>query len=439
MTENTVVVGAGVVGLATAYRLARDGLAVTVVDAAHSGAGASVNNAGWVVPIMSTPVPAPGMLGQAMRWMVRKDSPLYVRPSPRPEHVRFMVGMLRHSNAEDFHRGVEALVSLNERTLALFDDYGRDGVRFEDHRTGHLLVFHTRRTLDAYQADTALMQRIGHTAVPLSGDELRDLEPALGAHVRAGLRCSQERHLDPASLVKGLEQRCRELGVRFLHDSPVTGIHFRGPVATSILAGGEEVPGDLFVLAAGVHTGPLSRLAGFPLPIQPGKGYGFDDASGSVTLRHSVYLGEAKVAVTPLSDRLRFAGTMEFGSWDATIDPYRLRGIVRSAHEYLPGFPATAQPQGWTGLRPMTPDGLPVIGRLPGRDNVLVASGHGMLGVTLAPVTAEVISAEVAGGEQAAGIAPIAHPFAPQRFASRRRRAVAGGRRGRRVLPVLAK
>jgi D-amino-acid dehydrogenase len=236
-----------------------------------------------------------------------------------------------------------------------------------------------------------------------------------------------------------LEQRCRELGVRFLHDSPVTGIRFRGPVATSILAGGEEVPGDLFVLAAGVHTGPLSRLAGFPLPIQPGKGYGFDDASGSVTLRHSVYLGEAKVAVTPLSDRLRFAGTMEFGSSDATIDPYRLRGIVRSAHEYLPGFPATAQPQGWTGLRPMTPDGLPVIGRLPGRDNVLVASGHGMLGVTLAPVTAEVISAEVAGGEQAAGIAPIAHPFAPQRFAPRRRRAVAGGRRGRRVLPVLAR
>src|ERR687893_3031762 len=108
MTENTVVVGAGVVGLATAYRLARDGLAVTVVDASHSGAGASVNNAGWIVPIMSTPVPAPGMLGKALRWMARKDSPLYVRPSPRPEHVRFMAGMLRHCNPRDFDHGLEA-------------------------------------------------------------------------------------------------------------------------------------------------------------------------------------------------------------------------------------------------------------------------------------------------------------------------------------------
>lgn len=439
MTYNAVIVGAGVVGLASAYQLARDGLAVTVVDAAHSGAGASINNAGWIVPIMSTPVPAPGMLRQSVRWMAQRDSPLYVRPSPRPEHVRFMAGMLRHANAKDFHHGVEALASLNERTLALFDEYERDGVRFECHRTGHLLVFHTRKTLRTYQADTALMERIGHTADPLTGDELRDLEPALSTHVHAGLRCPRERHVDPASLVRGLEQRCRELGVRFLHDSPVTDIRFRGPVATSILAGGEEVPGDLFVLAAGVHTGRLSRLAGFPLPIQPGKGYGFDDTSGSVTLRHSVYLGEAKVAITPLSNRLRFAGTMEFGSSDATIDPHRLGGITRSAHEYLPGFPPRPQPHGWTGLRPMTPDGLPVIGALPGRDNVLAASGHGMLGVTLAPMTAEVISAQVVGGRRASEIAPTARPFAPQRFAPRRAREAVGGRSGRLATPVVTK
>ncbi len=179
---------------------------------------------------------------------------------------------------------------------------------------------------------------------------------------------------------------------------------------------------SLFVLTAGAHTGQLSRLAGFPLPIQPGKGYGFDDTSGLVKLRHSVYLGEAKVAITPLSDRLRFAGTMEFGSRDATIDPHRLRGIVRSAHNFLPAFPSASQPRGWTGLRPMTPDGLPVIGPLPGKDNVLVASGHGMLGVTLTPMTAEIISSVVKGGQQASGIALTARPFAPQRFASRRGR-----------------
>ncbi|MFJ8464053.1 NAD(P)/FAD-dependent oxidoreductase [Streptomyces swartbergensis] len=427
MTDSAVIVGGGVIGLATAHRLACDGLAVTVVDAARGSTGASAHNAGWIVPIMSAPVPAPGMLGQALRWMARKDSPLYVRPSPRPEHVRFMVRMLRHCNPRDFHHGVEALVTLNERTVSLFDAYEKDGVRFEYHRTGQLMAFHTREAMRRYQAEAMSLERIGHTAVPLSGDELRDLEPALGRHVRAGLRCPQERHVDPASLVKSLEDRCRELGVRFLHDRPVTGIRSRGHVVTSVLAGNEEVSGDLFVLAAGAHTGPLSRLAGFPLPIQPGKGYGFDDTSDSVALRHPVYLGEAKVAVTPLEGRLRFAGTMEFGSSDLSIDVHRLRGIVRAAHEFLPGFPSTYRPRGWAGLRPMTPDGLPVIGPLPGKDNMLVASGHCMLGVTLAPMTAELISALIAGDHRASG---VARPFTPRRFAPRPGRTL--GRRLRR-------
>jgi D-amino-acid dehydrogenase len=416
MTDSAVIVGGGVIGLATAYRLARDGLAVTVVDAAHGETGASVHNAGWIVPIMSAPVPAPGLLGTGLKWMARKDSPLRVRLSPRPEHVRFMLGMLRHCNPKDFQHGLEALTTLNERTVELFDEYEKDGVRFELHRTGQLMVFHTRKTMQGYQAAAAEVERIGHTAVPLSGDELRDLEPALGKRVLAGLQCPQERHVDPASLVDGLATRCRELGVRFLYDSRVTDIRSRGPVVTSIVAAGEEIPADLFVLAAGVHTGRLARLAGFPLPIQPGKGYGFDDPNGAVTLRHSVYLGEAKVAVTPLSGGLRFAGTMEFGSFDATIDPHRLRGIVSSAHDYLPAFSPTSEPQGWTGLRPMTPDGLPVIGPLPGRENLLVASGHCMLGVTLAPITAEVISACLKGGQLAANVNGMAQPFAPQRF-----------------------
>ncbi|WP_246097947.1 NAD(P)/FAD-dependent oxidoreductase [Streptomyces botrytidirepellens] len=185
--------------------------------------------------------------------------------------------------------------------------------------------------------------------------------------MRSGLHCAKERHLDPVSLVKGREERCRELGVRFLHNSRVTDIRSRGGAATSLLAAGEEIHGDLFVLAAGAHTGPLARLGGCPLPIQPGKRDGFDDITNSVTLRHSVYLGEAKVAVTPLSDRLRFAGTMEFGSSDATIDPHRVRGIARAARDFLPGYAPTQQPRTWTGHPPTTPDGLPAIGAVAGQ------------------------------------------------------------------------
>lgn len=420
MAVHTVVIGAGVIGLATAYRLARAGAAVTVVDASDGETGASVHNAGWVTPILSAPVPAPGMVGKALRWMLRRDSPLRVRPVPRPEHVRFMVAMLRHCNVRDFNRGLLALMRLNERTIELLDRYEQDGVRFESHSPGQLMAFHAFETRREYQHAMAPLERIGHTAEQLTGDELRDLEPALGGHARAGLLCPRERHLDPVSLVKGLKDRCRDLGVRFVFDSPVEAVTFRGTEAVSVLAGGAAIDGDRFVLAVGARTGRLARLAGFALPVQPGKGYGFDDTSGAVGLRHSVYLGEAKVAVTPLSDRLRFAGTMEFGSWGDGIDRHRLGGIVRSAREFLPEFPADAPRAAWSGLRPMTPDGLPVIGRLPGRDNVFVAGGHGMFGVTLSPVTAEIIAAQIEGGKAAEDVAAVAEPFTPLRFAPKR-------------------
>jgi D-amino-acid dehydrogenase len=423
MTLHAVIVGAGPIGLATACRLAQVGAAVTVVDAVHGGGGASTRNAGWIVPIMSTPVPAPGMLGKALRWMLRKDSPLYVRPSPRPEHVRFMASMLRHCNHKDFRHGVEALVALNERTIALFDGYENDGVRFEYHRTGHLLVFTTLETMRAYQAETAPMERIGHTAIPLSGDEVRDLEPVISKNVRAGLHCSHERHLDPVTLIKGLEYRCRELGVEILYGRSVTDIRMEGAVARSLLAGGDDIPADVFVLAAGIHTGALARLAGFPLPIQPGKGYGLDDTTKSVNLRHAVYFGEAKVAVTPLSDRVRLAGTMEFGSRDATLDVDRL-ARHRAGRRQLPDRLSTA-------IATPCLDGIALDDarratrhRAPARKGQrLVASGHCMLGVTLAPITAEIIAAYAKNGIQQAGIAQVVDPFSPRRFASRRIRA----------------
>jgi D-amino-acid dehydrogenase len=420
MTE-AIIVGGGVIGLATAHRLARDGVSVTVIDAGGAESQTSVNNAGWLVPIMSAPVPAPGMVARSVRWLARKDGPLFVHPSVHPEHVRFMVRMLRHCNQRDFQHGLEALVTLNAHTMALFDGYEREGIPFEQHRTGQLMVFRTRAALRSYEAMAAAAERIGHLATRLSADEARDLEPALSPQIEAALHCPEERHVDPVTLVSGLAARCRALGVRFLHDIRVTDVHRGRHRATGVSVGGDVLRADVLVLAAGARTGALARAAGYPLPIQPGKGYGFDDTSGSVGLRHSVYLAEAKVAVTPLSDRLRFAGTMEFGTFDMGVDVRRLGGIVRSAHEYLPGFSATTRPKGWAGLRPMTPDGLPIIGRLPGTENVLVASGHCMLGVTLAPVTAAIIAGAVSGTGDLPDLERAAAPFSPARFSRRHR------------------
>ncbi|WP_246113360.1 NAD(P)/FAD-dependent oxidoreductase [Streptomyces montanus] len=432
---SVVVAGAGMIGLAAAYRLAGDGHAVTVVEAAsRAGSGASSHNAGWITPALSTPVPGPGMVPQALRWMLRNDSPLYIRPSPDPAHLRFLLRMLRYCNHRDFQHGAEALATLNSRTTELLDAYESDGVAFEHHRAGLLQAFRTREAMRHHAADA--------TFPGLSGDEVRDLEPALGEQVQGGILYPEERHVDPASLAAGLETACRGRGVRFRYDSPVTAVRGRGSAVSALVAGEEDIEGEVFLLAAGVRTAGLSRLAGCPLPIRAGKGYGFDDTSGSVPLRHAVYLSEARVALTPLAGRVRFAGTMELGSAEGTVDAHRLRGIVRSAGTYLKGgYPKGGYPQGacpeggypqggapasppraWTGSRPMTPDGLPVVGPLPGRDNVLVASGHAMLGVTLAPATAELITAMVNAGTGADALPDAARPFLPDRLVTRYRR-----------------
>lgn len=409
---SVVVAGAGVIGLAAAYRLAGDGHEVTVVEAAsRAGSGASSHNAGWITPALSTPVPGPGMVAQALRWTLRNDSPLYIRPSPDPAHLRFLLRMLRHCNHRDFQHGAEALATLNERTIELLDAYDTDGVEFEHHRAGLLQAFRTREAMRHYAADATL-----------SGDEVRDLEPALGPQVQGGIRYPRERHVDPASLAVGLETACHRRGVRFRYDSPVTAVRGRGSAVSALVAGGEEIGGEVFLLAAGVRTAGLSRPAGCPLPIRAGKGYGFDDTSGSVPLRHAVCLSEARVAMTPLAGRVRFAGTMELGGADGTVEPHRLRGIVRSAGEYLKGGSPASPSRPWTGWRPMTPNGLPVVGPLPGRDNVLVASGHAMLGVTLAPATAELITAMVNAGTGADALPDTARLFLPQRLVTRYRR-----------------
>lgn len=412
-----VVVGAGVVGLATAYRLARDGVHVTVVDAGEPGQQASTHNAGWVVPILSTPVPAPGMVGTALRWAVRRDSPLYIRPLPVPGHVSFLLRMLRHCNSRDHAAGTEALAELNAATLDLFAGYRADGIDVEWHERGLLMAFLDEDEMRHHARDFEPLARIGHTTTVLGRDEAHDVEPALGPGVRGVIQCPQERHLRTSTLVDGLLRRCRELGVTVLGGHRVTGVRRdRNGRVDAVVAGEEEIAADAFVLAGGVWTGELARMLGVRLPIRPGKGYGHDFAPAPTAASHALYLAEARVAMAPLDGGLRLAGTMEFGRIEDTVDPVRAAAIRTAAADYLGDWDATAEPtHTWSGMRPMTPDGLPCIGWLRPYDNVLVAAGHAMLGITLAPATAEAVAALLHDTADDTLLAP----FTPSRFTRR--------------------
>lgn len=391
------VIGAGSIGLCSALALAAEGAEVCVVDARTAGAGASRHNAGWVVPSMSAPVPAPGVLTQSLKWILRPDSPLYIRPSRDPRFVSFMIAMLRNCTTTKFESGLRNLMALNHRTFELFDELERSGLQFENHRSGLVQLFRTQKSLDSHAEEMALVRSLGGDEFDvLTSARTAQMMPGLSNSVLGGIVCPNERFLDPAAFIEGLIAQCESLGVEIVEGTELT---LSADSTGSVTASGVDRPmtSDHFVVAAGAWSADVVRTLGYTLPVQSGKGYGFDVPPMFPAGVRASYLSEAKVAVTPLSGATRLAGTMGFGGRSEHIDKRRAGGILTSAADYFDTWERPQNVVPWSGLRPMTPDGMPIIGRLPHHPNVTVATGHAMLGITLGPVTGELVARSVFG------------------------------------------
>ena len=413
----TIIVGGGVVGLCTAWALRRRGVAVTVIDAGPPERAASHGNAGWLVPTLAGPVPAPGVVGTSLRWMLRPDSPLYIRPRVDLEFARWLLSFWRRCNGSDYREGMAAVAALGARTMELVDALIADGVRFEEHRDGILFVYQSPRELERDYAGLHLLRPFGYETPPfLDGDAVRALEPALNASVSGGYWFAGERHVRPETLVAGLVAHLEARGVELRPRTGVLGIEHRDGRVAGVATSAGRLAAETVIICAGAWTPVVLRLVGARLPIEAGKGYSLDYAPPPALpapVRRPLSLHEAHVAVTPLADRLRLSGTMELSGLNHHLAPARLGALRRAGESYLHGWPSDpGQPTVWTGPRPMTPDGVPVIGRVPGFTNLLVASGHAMLGVTLAPVTGEAVAELVTTGRAPAELAP----FDPARF-----------------------
>ncbi len=413
-----VVVGAGVVGLATAYRLARAGCAVTVLDAHRAGEAASFGNAAKIAVSECGPVPAPGVLLQSIRWLLRRDSPLALRPILSPGFFEFLIRMARHCTEADFRRGLEQILHLADDANDLFDDYVADGVSCQMHRAGVILAFETRDRFAEHLRSLDIYECFGHIPEVLHGTAVQEHEPVLHERITHGLRFAGDRQVEPQSFSDGLLQRLRHLGATVVEGSVVTAIQRAdtGSVRRVVTADGRAWEGEAFVLAAGVWTRSLAAQLELRLPIYPGKGYSLDYRPAPVPLRHSLTLEDARVAVTPLEGMTRLAGTMELGGRGNRIAPARVAGIRRAAHRAFVGWGSPPGEQApWAGLRPLTPDGIPTIGSVPSAPNTYVATGHGMLGLTLAPATAELLTRMITDPD-AARSEPLVQALSPARF-----------------------
>jgi D-amino-acid dehydrogenase len=387
---SVTVVGGGLVGLCCAHYLAEAGLRVTVLERDRVGSGASRGNAGEICPDLVEPLPAPGVISAALRTVHRPESPLYVHPTISRDLSRFLIGFTRHATRARYAAGVRDLAALATGTFALFEQLEAAGVDANARKTGYLFVH------GSPGAAHAAWHRFAGLGAPLDPSGVLDaaglaeLEPCLGPAARAGFVVEDQWSVDPNLFVDRLAELLRHRGVDIAEGSRVTGLESRpGGVRVRTVDG--PLDADAAVLAAGVWSREIARGLGLDLNIFPGKGY-----SLSLRLDRSpsrlVHLGDAHVVVTPLAKGVRLAGTMEFDPDHDRFNPRRIAGIVAAARPYLDGAHWDELGGEWVGPRPMTPDGLPAIGPLPGHRRIYLASGHNMLGLMLGPATGRLVA-----------------------------------------------
>ncbi|MCS7172395.1 MAG: FAD-dependent oxidoreductase [Armatimonadetes bacterium] len=408
---DVVVVGGGAIGLCCACALARDGLRVLLLERKHPGAGASWGNAGLVAPSHSLPLAEPGVVRRGLRWMLDPESPLYVPLRPDRNLWTWLWRFLRSGTDAHVRLAVPLLVRLQRRSLELYEQLAAEGLDFGWHRAGSLSVFLDEREYRAFLHEVNRLRREGMVAEVLDGEAAREREPLLRPEVAGAVYFPHDAHLDPAALVQALAQRALCLGVEVRAGCPAR-LQRRGRMV-AVQWNGQEIRPAAVVVAAGAWSGPLLCPVGVRLPVLPAKGYSVTLAGGSLP-GSPLMLSEARVAVTPLwsraeGPRVRLAGTLELGIGEDAANPRRVRAIRRATSRYL-----RLEPEGgvvWSGLRPCTPDGLPVVGRPRGLDNLVVATGHGTLGISLAPVTGELV-AQLVAGEEPEDLVPLS----PDRF-----------------------
>jgi D-amino-acid dehydrogenase len=392
-----------VIGTCIALELARRGASVTVLERGPELAwGCSAGNAGIVGASHVVPLANPSALRDGVRWMARSDSPFYVRPRPRvlPWLLRFAVA----ATPRRTRRHAAVLRDLASRSAALHARLAAGGLDTGYAQRGLLNLYASERAFDCALDEFALQGGRPRVVTHSLPDLAASLAPVTGA-----ILDSDEAHCDPHRFVQAVGRMAMEKGVDIRTGVEVLEVRRRGPRIESLGTTAGEVRVEQVVFAAGVWTGALARNLGLRLPLEGGKGYHVDVESQPGDPQLPIWLHESRVVITPLDGRLRLAGTFELTGTDDRVDARRVDAIVAAVRRAMPDFGERRTLEVWRGLRPCMPDGLPVIGRIPKLDNAILATGHGMWGLQLAPVSGQLVSA-IAADDESERVLPALRP-----------------------------
>lgn len=396
-----IVAGGGVIGMCTAYYLNKAGHEVTLIDKGDLKQGTSFGNAGYISPSHFIPLASPGIVAKGLQWMLSSSSPFYIKPRLDIDLIRWALTFWKRSGKSTMERNIPYLNNILHLSRELTSEISNDlGNHFRMEEKGCFMLYKSATTEkhELELAKEAAALKI-ETRV-FNAQEVQSMEPELEVSVRGGVLYPIDAHLHPGDLMHTIHAALQMSGVKFQLETTITGFEKQGRKVTKVLTDNGDFAGDEIILATGSWLPVTSRDLGIDLLLQAGKGYSMTFNAVEKNLHYPAILVDDRVAMTPMGADLRMGGTMEISGMGSPMLMKRVQSIFKAAKSYYPDLPVEfpAQKQIWYGLRPLSPDGLPYIGRHSNYDNIVMAGGHAMLGLSLAAATGKLVEEIVGGG-----------------------------------------
>jgi D-amino-acid dehydrogenase len=409
------IIGGGIIGLSSAYYLMKAGHHVTVMDQSDLKDGCSFGNAGMIVPSHIIPLASPGMISKGIRWMFNSTSPFYVRPRLSRGLIKWGWQFYRHATRKHVEHSAPALKQISQLSKAMYRQLANElPFDFGYSERGLLMLYQTKETEQEEMEGATFANKLGVEAHVLTPDQVQQLEPDIRVRVRGGVYFPGDAHITPQALMNQLIPFLHSQGVKIQSSTTVQDYAVESGRVKAVKTNRGDFEFDEVVLATGAWSGIEASKLGLTIPMQAGKGYSFTVQNVMKNARIPSIFLEERVAVTPMGNTLRFGGTMEITGIDHSVTMNRVRGIVQAIPRYYPEMKVTMpkKEEVWHGLRPCSPDGLPYIGRSKKISNLILATGHSMMGLSLGPATGKLVE-EIVSNKK---LSVVVEQFNPERF-----------------------
>ncbi len=413
--KSVTIIGGGINGLFSAYYLQQSGCDVSVVEQGSFADGCSFGNAGMIVPSHIIPLAQPGMIAKGLRWMLSSSSPFYVKPRLSYALAKWGYLFWKHSTAAHVRYSIPVLRDISLLSKKLFQELNQEAkIPFGWKEQGLAMLFKNANAEAEMKEETHTANEAGIEAHFLSASEMQALEPDIQMDVRGAVYYPGDAQINPNLLIKNLVQYLKNKGVKFYENETVIDFEKNTTKITAIQTQNHRIVADEVVITAGAWSLMVADKLGISLPLQGGKGYSFMIDNPTTKVKVPAIMLEARATATQMSEQLRFAGTMEIVGTDLSVNPNRVRGIVQAINNYYPDIEVNMPEiqSVWSGLRPCSPDGLPYIGRIKHFENLTLATGHGMMGISLGPATGKLVSEVISNQQTSMNI----QAFEPLRF-----------------------